>query len=261
MSAETLTVALAQISPERGNVTANATSAAALIGTAAAAGARLLVFPELSLVGYDLVLFADPSAWITEDDPRLDVARKAAAENGVTAVLGGAYRDADGTGSIASLAMRPDGNVHVYRKHYLHGRERDLFQPGRTSSVLDVDGWHVALAICYDAAVPGHAEAAARQGAEIYAASALYTLREARRLDVHFAARAMDNRMFAVVANFAGTGPGWESCGGSGVWHPDGTRLTQAGASPGLVTASLARSELRQLRDNDALAGYTRGAV
>ncbi|WP_214416894.1 carbon-nitrogen hydrolase family protein [Sphaerisporangium fuscum] len=261
MSTEMLTVALAQIVPERGDVRANAVSAAALIGAAAEAGARLLVFPELSLVGYDLDLFGDPSAWVTEDDPRLDVARRAAVDNDVTAVVGAAYRGPDGTGPIASLVMCPDGKLHVYGKRHLHGRERDLFQPGRTSGLLDIDGWRVALAICYDAGVPGHAEAAAREGAEVYAASALYTMREARRMDVHFAARAMDHRMFAVVANFAGTGPGWESCGGSGAWHPDGTRLVQAGTSPGLVTASLPRHELRELRDKDGLAGYPRAAV
>ena len=80
-------------------------------------------------------------------------------------------------------------------------------------------------------------------------------------MDIHFAARAMDHRMFAVVANYAGTGPGWESCGGSGAWHPNGMRLNPAGNDPGLITMTLSRGELQALRDKDALAGYPRGAV
>ncbi|MFC7646268.1 nitrilase-related carbon-nitrogen hydrolase [Streptosporangium lutulentum] len=107
----------------------------------------------------------------------------------------------------------------------------------------------------------GHAEDAARRGADVYAGSVLYTLAETRRLDLHFAARAMDHRMFAVAANYAGTGPGWVSCGGSGAWHPDGTRLTQAATGPGLFTASLSRGELQALRDRDTRAGYPRGAA
>ncbi|MFF1613937.1 hypothetical protein ACFVYA_39755 [Amycolatopsis sp. NPDC058278] len=67
--------------------------------------------------------------------------------------------------------------------------------------------------------------------------------------------------MYAVVANFAGRGPGWESCGGSGAWHPDGTRLSSAGTDPGVFTMALSRSELQALRDKDALAGYPRTAL
>ncbi|MGV9304179.1 carbon-nitrogen hydrolase family protein [Nonomuraea sp. NPDC003727] len=261
MSQETLIVAVAQTSARLGDVTANAHAAAASIPVAVESGAKLLIFPELSLVGYDLDLLDDPAAWVTEDDPRLDVVRQAARDCGVTAVVGAAYRRADGTAWIASLAVRPDGSIHAYGKQNLHGRERDLFQPGEPGALLDVDGWRVALAICYDAGVPAHAEDAVRRGAEVYAGSVLYTLAEARRLDLHFGARAMDHRMFAIAANHAGTGPGWVSCGGSGVWHPDGTRLTQAATGPGLVTAALSRGELLALRDRDALAGYPRGTV
>jgi predicted amidohydrolase len=219
------------------------------------------MFPELSLVGYDLDLLDDPATWVTKDDPRLDVVRQAAQDSGVTAVMGAAYREADGGARIASLVLCPVGSIRVHGKQNLHGRERDLFQPGGQGQLFDIDGWQVALAICYDAGVPAHAEEAARRGAEVYAGSVLYTLAETRRLDIHFAARAMDHRMFAVAANYAGTGPGWVSCGGSGAWHPDGTRLTQAATGPGLFAAALSRSELRALRDRDTLAGYPRGAA
>ncbi|MGP3954428.1 carbon-nitrogen hydrolase family protein [Nonomuraea sp. 3N208] len=261
MPSETLIVTVAQISPEPGDVRANARSAAALMIGAADAGAKLLVFPEMSLVGYDLELFTDPSAWVTEDDPRLDVVRQASAECGVTAVVGAAYRGPDNTAWIASLAIRPDGEIQVYGKQNLHGVERDLFQPGDKIQILDIDGWRVALAICYDAAVPEHAAEAAGLGAEVYAVSALYTQEEVRRIDVHSAARAMDHRMYAVVANLAGRGPRWESCGGSGTWHPDGTRLSRARTDPGVFTMALSRSELQALRDKDALAGYPRTAL
>lgn len=258
MSDKTLTVALAQSSARHGDVAANARAAAEAVAVAGAAGARLLVFPELSLTGYDLDLFDDPAVWVGEDDARLDAIRQAARDTGVTTVVGAAYRHADGTGWIASLALRPDWTVQVYGKRNLHGRERELFQPGDAARILDVDGWQVALAICYDAGVPGHAADAARLGAEVYAGSVLYTQAETRRFDLHFATRAMDHRMYAAAANHAGTGPGWVSCGGSGAWHPDGTRLAQAATGPGLTTVTLSRAELAALREKDALAGYPR---
>ncbi|MFI6907273.1 carbon-nitrogen hydrolase family protein [Nonomuraea sp. NPDC050394] len=260
MSYEILTVALAQTSSVPGDVAANAGAAALAIKDAAASGASLVMFPELSLIGYDLDLLRDPGAWVSEDDPRLDVVRGAVRDGGLTAVAGAAYRHPDGTAWLASLAFSADGQVRVHGKCHLHGRERELFRAAGPGAPLDVDGWRVALAICYDAGVPGHAEDAARRGAEVYAGSALYTLEETRRIDLHFGARAMDHRMFAVVANHAGSGPGWVSCGGSGAWHPDGTRLTQAATGPGVFTAVLSRAEMAGLREKDARAGYPRAA-
>jgi len=42
----------------------------------------------------------------------------------------------------------------------------------------------------------------------------------------------------------------------SGVWHPDGRRLAQAGTEPSILTWTLSRSELSGLRERDARAGY-----
>jgi 5-aminopentanamidase len=148
----------------------------------------------------------------------------------------------------------------VVGKQFLHGAERELFQPGAAAQHLLIDGWQVALAVCFDAAIPGHAQDAAERGADVYAVSALYTRDQERRLDAHLTARAMDHRMYGLAANLAGSGPGWDSCGGSGVWHPDGRRLVQAGVGPQVLLATLSRSELDELRDRDAAAGHPRHA-
>ena len=67
--------------------------------------------------------------------------------------------------------------------------------------------------LCLDTAHPGHAERAAEAGADIYAVSALYTAGEDHRLGLHLGARAMDNRMFSVLANLGGTTPFGPSAG------------------------------------------------
>ncbi|WP_067548404.1 carbon-nitrogen hydrolase family protein [Nocardia crassostreae] len=133
-----------------------------------------------------------------------------------------------------------------------------MFEPGGEVGLVEVGGWRVGLAICYDAGVPGHAQEAAAAGAHVYLASSLYTMDEVRRIDLHLGARAMDNRMYAVAANHAGNGPGWESCGGSGVWHPDGRRVVEAGRDPELVIYTLSRAELKEIREADARKGYPR---
>ncbi len=258
VESDKLVVAVAQDAPVPGDVAENARRAATTVAAAADSGARLLLFPELSLTGYDLDRLGDPACWVTAEDPRLDVVREASRAHGVTTVVGAAWLGPDGDRLLASIALSPDGTVEVVGKRYLHGPERDLFRPGVPARPLVVDGWRVALAVCYDAAVPEHARAAAERGADVYAVSALYTQGQERRLDLHPAARAMDHRMYALVANLAGAGPGWRSCGGSGVWHPDGRRLVEAGTDPQLVIAVLERAELDRLRADDAKAGYLR---
>ncbi|MCD0449704.1 carbon-nitrogen hydrolase family protein [Actinocorallia sp. API 0066] len=262
---ETLRVGAAQVPSAPGDVRRNARTAAEVVRRAGELGVRLVVFPELSLIGYDLAAVRDRENVVTADDVRLDVLRDTARAAGVTAVVGAACRREGGAVWIAALAACPDGQVHVHGKRYLHGPERDLFQPGGEGVVLNVDGWKVALAVCYDAGVPDHAAEAARRGAEVYAGSVLYDTGEARRFDVHFAARAMDHRMYAVAANYpcgeAGLGAGWASCGASGVWHPDGRRIHRAGADSGLLLADLAHAELQALRARDTRAGYPRGAT
>jgi predicted amidohydrolase len=125
-----MVVAIAQSSPEPGDVAENARRAASTIASAAEAEARLLLFPELSLTSYDLACLADPATWITVDDPRLDVVREASRVHGVTTVVGAAHRRQDGGALLASLALSPEGGVDVVGKRFLHGAERDLFQPG-----------------------------------------------------------------------------------------------------------------------------------
>ncbi|MCE6995194.1 carbon-nitrogen hydrolase family protein [Saccharothrix sp. S26] len=253
MESDELVVAVAQHAPVPGDVAENARRAAALV--AEAADADLLLFPLLSLTGYDLHRLAEPSAWTIPDDPRLDVVREASRAHGVTTVVGAAWAGPDGR-VLASVALSPDGGVEVVGKHHLSRAERELFEPAGPAHPVDVRGWRVALAVCFDAAAPEHALEMARRGADVYAVSALYTEGQERRLDVHPAARALDHRMYALVANLAGAGPGWRSCGGSGVWHPDGRRVAAAGAGAQVVTARLERAELDRLRAADAAAGY-----
>jgi predicted amidohydrolase len=250
---------IAQTAPLLGDVASNVQSGVSIAREAAAAGARFVLFPELSLSGYHLAGLADPAAWVTVDDLRLDPFRVASQEHDLVIIVSAALRGERNL--LAAMAFLPSGALHVYGKQNLHGPERDLFSPGEPGALLDIDGWQIALAICYDAGVPGHAQACANRGAEIYAAPVLYTQEEVRRFDLHFAARAMDHRMYALAANHAGHGPGWQSCGGSGVWHPGGHRSPIAGDGPELVIAELSRPDLEELRAKDAQAGYPRVSV
>jgi len=83
-------LAAAQTIPRRGDVDANLEGHIRLIHAAAEGRARLLVFPELSLTGYELDL-ADALAF-SERDPRLAPLIELAASCNMTLVVGAPVR-------------------------------------------------------------------------------------------------------------------------------------------------------------------------
>ena len=121
-------------------------------------GARLVVFPELSLTGYGLAGLADPARWVSAADPRLDGLREICRRTGITAVVGAPFREADGTPRLASLALHPTGGAGAgFKVLAPRPRSSSLSAPGDHAVILDLDGWKIALAICLDAARPVHA--------------------------------------------------------------------------------------------------------
>jgi predicted amidohydrolase len=250
-----LTVSVIQYAALAGGIDTNAPEHVRLIEDADSHGARLVVFPELSLTGYDLPLlrsghrFDVGDQWVAPGDRRLDPIREICRRTGITAVIGAPFREPDGTPRLASLALHPDGAEEAGFKTHLHGDEQSLFEAGQEPFLLDVDGWKIALAICFDAAHPAHSGDAAAAGADVYAVSALYTQEEGHRLGLHLGARAMDNRMYGILANLGGRTPLGPSCGLSGFWGPDGLSMQQAGGTgTEVVTAVLRRGSLERYR-------------
>ena len=256
-----LTVSAIQYTALAGGIDANVPEHVRLIEDADSHGARLVVFPELSLTGYDLPLlrggdqvhggdqFHGGDQWVAPADHRLDPIREICRRTGITAVVGAPFRAPGGKQRLASLAVHPNGTEEAGFKTHLHGDEQSLFEAGQEPLLLDVDGWKIALAICFDAAQPAHSGRAAAAGADVYAVSALYTQEEGHRLGLHLGARAMDNRMYGVLANLGGSTSLGPSCGLSGFWGPDGLPMRQAGGTgTEVVTAVLRRGSLVRYR-------------
>ncbi|MFF1646662.1 carbon-nitrogen hydrolase family protein [Streptomyces sp. NPDC058240] len=231
----TVAVAVAQPACVPLDVAANSAAHAAAV---LRSGARLVVFPELSLTGYDLAAEA-----VSPDDPRLRPLVTACGEAGATALAGAPVRAADGREYLATLAVTGQGARCVYGKMWLHGAESGRFTPGEKPQVLVVDGHRLGLAVCYDAAVPDHAAGTAALGIDAYVASTLYGPgpEQAARRDGHMSRTALAHGVWAVLATSAGPSGTYErTSGGSGIWAPDGTAVVQAGPEAGaLVSAAV----------------------
>lgn len=148
-------IALAQLNLVVGDLDGNGSRIAATIAEARAAGAQLVVFPELAVTGYppEDLLFKEHFL----ADARAVVDRLAQDTSGIVALVGFPERADDVYNACAVLA---DGAVQgVYRKMRLPNYgvfdELRYFQAGDRPAIVEVDGIPVGLTICEDLWVPG----------------------------------------------------------------------------------------------------------
>jgi predicted amidohydrolase len=226
---EPLTIAVAQPLCLTGDIAANAATHAEAVRSARA---RVVVFPELSLTGYEL----DGPA-IAADDPRLGPIMEACAETGSTALVGAPVNGEAGRPHIAMLAVDGAGASLAYRKMWLGGAEPERFAPGDEPAVLEVEGWRLGLAICKDTGVPRHASETVALGIDAYVAGVLETMDDAAVPEERALRVAADHHVWVVIASFAGsTGGGFsQAAGGSGIWTPDGVPVARAGSETGAI--------------------------
>jgi predicted amidohydrolase len=224
-----LRIAVAQPPCVAYDVAANAEAHAAAVRSA---NARVVVFPELSLTGYEL----DAPA-IRADDPRLDPVAEACAHTGSLALAGAPVRGTDGRSHIGILAIGAAGASVAYRKMWLGTAEAEWFAPGTEPIVVAVDGWRLGLAVCKDTGVPRHAADTAALGIDAYVAGVLEPREAAAILDERARRVAADHHVWIAIASFAGaTGGGYDHAAGcSAIWNPDGVLLTRAGPDPGAI--------------------------
>lgn len=259
-----LTIAAAQADSVSGDVTGNAKTAADLVRSGAAAGARVVVLPELFLPGYDMAALAaerDGDVGEVDEDPRLDPMRSACRETETVAVVGASVRSGSRR-TIGVLVVDADGGVrHAYDKQHLLSTEREIFEPGRDRAVVTVDGWPLGLAVCYDGCFPEHARAYADDGALVYVVPAAYVVGSEHRRDVYYAARALDNGCYVVFADLTGPCGAESFSGGSAIYDPEGQPVVRAGRDREVVTATLDADRLEQVRADHGMGSDRRDSL
>lgn len=216
-----LRIAAAQSASIANDIGANVARHGIFAEHAARAGVRLLVFPELSLTGYELASMAGLA--LHADDARLAPLRAHAQAAGMTIVAGLPLANRAGLPFIGALAFQPDGSTVSYRKHFLHPGEERYAAPGSAiSQLIDVRGVPVALAICADTTHQAHVHAAVATGATLYVAGSLITPGGYVKDTTQLASHARRFSIGILMANHAVATGGYPCAGRSAVWLPDG---------------------------------------
>jgi NAD+ synthase (glutamine-hydrolysing) len=231
-------IAIAQCAPALGAVKRNLDMHEKWIARARAAGARLVIFPELSTTGYYLKdLAADVAC--AADDPQL--ARIAEASRDIDISAGFVERSADAKLHIAQGHWSGGKLVHVHRKVYLptygifdDGRyfgPGDRFETyrwagGTTGVAICEDLWHVSTPYLYAAAGATIVLApSASPGRGVAEGGDLGTAESCRLMDRFYASYLT---VYVVYVNRVGHEDGIAFWGGSEIVAPDGTVAARA---------------------------------
>ncbi len=234
-------IAVAQTIPARGDANWNVGQHAELARAAAGAGAQVVVFPELSLTGYELDLAADLA--FSERDARLAPLVEIASSAGVVVIAGAPVRL--GTSLyIGAFVLGPDGDIALYTKQRLGAfppeaacdgivppAEATVFSPGRRNPLVTFAGHPAAVAVCADTGRPAHPREAAVRGARTYLASMFVIPSEFARETNTLRGYAAGYAMAVAFANFGGPSGGLAAAGRSTIWSDRGEPLVQLEAT------------------------------
>ncbi|MER7571872.1 carbon-nitrogen hydrolase family protein [Streptomyces sp. NPDC126514] len=230
--------ALLQSSGRPGSVAENLKVLDEAAGRAAAAGAGLLITPEMFLTGYAI---GDGIARLAEpaDGDSADAVAEIASRHGLALAYGYPERDGETVYNSAQLISADGTRQANYRKTHLFGCfERDHFTPGERQVVqAELNGLRVGILICYDVEFPENVRAHALAGTD------LLVVPTAQMHPFQFVAesmipvRAFENQMYVAYVNRAGREGEFEFVGLSALAGPDGVARARAGRGEELVFA------------------------
>lgn len=243
-------VCVAQTRPVKGDIYTNVEHHKRLIELAVSSGADLIVFPELSLTGYEPTLAEGLAT--TPEDSRFSDFQDISNARQITIGVGVPTKSSTGI-CISMLLFGPYQQRKVYSKKYLHMDEEPFFVSGQNFTFLEVKDTKLSLAICYEISVPAHAEVASKSGAEIYVASVAKSVGGIDKALQRLSVVAAENSMTVLMANSLGLSDGMECAGKSSIWNNKGILLGQLdGAREGIILVDTSTQELieKQLEDD-----------
>jgi len=208
-------ICLAQTKSFKEKVDLNIQNHHRLIRSAIESQADLIIFPELSITGYEPELaqkFATPI-----DDPIFESFQKLSTENNITIGIGMPTIADDGI-HISMLIFQPNQNKITYSKQILHDDELPYFTCGSEQVFLEIKNLKIALGICYESLQPEHFLNAKKEGADIYISSVAKSQQGIEKANAFFPKISKEFNIPILMVNCVGYCDNFLSVGQSAVW-------------------------------------------
>ena len=208
------------------------------LDAACAAGARLVVLPEMFACGFSMntAQIAQP-----EDGPSTQFvieeakARSVWIGGSVPAKREGATRPAN-----TFVLAGPDGQLHRYRKihAFSFANEDEHYDAGDAFVTVEIDGLRVTLFVCYDLRFADEFWATAAD-TDAYLVVANWPERRRHHWTTLLRARAIENQAYVVGINRVGEGGGIDYSGDSRIIDPWGEILAGGAGTETMLLADV----------------------
>jgi N-carbamoylputrescine amidase len=218
-------------------------------------GADLICFPELNVTGYstkpEIIGCAE-----SIPGPISERLVQWAHENQIVILAGMAEKGEKGRIYASHLVATPENITGIYRKIHIAPPELNIFSPGNSVPLFEVEGVKLGIQLCYDAHFPELSTRMAVDGADIIFmphASPRGTPPEKLASWLrHLTARAFDNSVFIVTCNQTGENEnGLDFPGLAVVVGPSGKILAKDTAGcEGMLVVDLKSDDLSAVRDH-----------
>ena len=223
--------------------------AEALAARAAAAGARLLVLPEMFNTGFSMAAERVATHAAATRDFLANLARRHG-----TWVLAGYAEPAGGEAAPrprnACALLRPDGS-EALRYHKIHpfslAGEDQHFSGGTALPTAEVEGVRVTALICYDLRFPEPFRAAATD-TDLFVVVANWPDRRVQAWSTLLAARAIENQAYVLGVNRVGEGDGLAHSGRSALHNPMGELEASLANQAGLLLGTVEPAQVAEAR-------------
>ncbi|MBL9105062.1 MAG: carbon-nitrogen family hydrolase [Myxococcales bacterium] len=218
------------------------------LAAAAAAGARLVVLPEMFACGFSMAAdrIREP-----QTGPSARFLEGAAKTHGlwicgsIPEVPPGAIKPYN-----TLVLAGPSGQVHRYRKihPFTFAREHEHYAPGSDFLTVDIEGLRCSLFICYDLRFADEFWGRAEQ-TDAFIVVANWPERRRHHWTTLLHARAIENQTYVVGVNRVGKGNDLDYTGDSRIFDPWGETLAAAAGSETMLLADLHPEVVKDARE------------
>jgi predicted amidohydrolase len=237
-------IACCQIDPAIADLEANTALITSTITTAVAAGADIVVLPELATSGYMLADTAEARS-VALTPASAQFTEWAAAVGDSIAVFGFCEIGDDGLLYNSAAVVESAGVVAVYRKTHLWDREKLIFTPGSLlPPVLSTRHGVIAVMLCYDLEFGELTRRATVEGAELLVAPVNWPLFPRPEGEhpgevITAMSTARTNHVAVAACDRAGVERGQPWTAGTAIVGADGWLLASAGPGVGMAIADV----------------------
>lgn len=212
-------VCIAQTKPFKGEVDKNIESHLEIIKEAITLNVDLIVFPELSITGYEPSLAKKLAR--KSDDEIFKPFQEIADESNIVIGIGMPTKTTNGI-QISMLIFQANAKRITYSKKVLHEDELAYFVKGEHQPFIEVKSFKVAFGICYETLQREHFINAVENNADVYIVSAAKPDRSIEKAYLHFPSIANEFGIPILMSNCVGHCDDFISNGKSSVWDENG---------------------------------------